>query len=80
MTNIKPTLSSRILRYLEANPKAGDTLEGIAQWWLDQQRIEDTVDQVAEVLKSLLEEGQINVYKSPSGVYYYKFKNPKEEQ
>lgn len=65
-------LACRLLGYLEKNPDAGDTLEGIASWWLEQQRVEQVVDEVADALDSLVEEGVVRVYKLQSGTSIYK--------
>ncbi len=43
-----------ILRYLVDHPRAEDTLEGIARWWLERGRIERTVDEVAGSLELLM--------------------------
>lgn len=43
-----------ILDYLRKNPNAADTLEGIAQWWLEQERIEIGADH---------QHTNINIYK-----------------
>jgi len=32
----KPWLAMRILDYLRRNPRAQDTAEGIAEWWVDE--------------------------------------------
>jgi hypothetical protein len=48
-----------ILRYFVTHPSAKDTLEGIARWWLQRERIERTVDEVAESLRLLLMHGFI---------------------
>ncbi|HEV2863886.1 MAG TPA: hypothetical protein VGX48_23020 [Pyrinomonadaceae bacterium] len=49
----------QILKYLQAHPEAGDTLEGIAGWWLMQQRVEDSVRVVSKVLEQLKADGVI---------------------
>lgn len=72
--NMKKSLSNQILQYLKQNPDAGDTLEGIATWWLEQQRIERVVKEVAEVLDSLIKEGKINPQQRNSGPTIYKIK------
>jgi len=46
-------LSQMIVDYLERNPDAADTLDGIAQWWIQHERIEARVEEVAEVLEDL---------------------------
>jgi hypothetical protein len=72
--NKKEILSQKILNYLKKHPEAGDTLEGIANWWLVQQRIEEMVDEVAAALDNLIEKGSIQALESQSGVTIYKVK------
>jgi hypothetical protein len=45
---------SAILEYLLRNPHAQDTLEGIYQWWLPQQRISTDRATLTEVLGELV--------------------------
>ena len=54
MKNEKDLLSQRIISYLKKHPEAGDTLEGIVSWWLEQERIDRVVDDVAEVLTEIV--------------------------
>ena len=70
-------LSNVILNYLKRNPDAGDTLEGIALWWVEQEKIDNTVEEVAKALKMLVRKGLISVYKTKSSDRIYKIKNPK---
>lgn len=72
--NNKEILSRKILNYLIKHPQAGDTLEGIATWWLEQQRIEEIVDEVAEALDVLIKKGRVQALESQSGVTIYKLK------
>ena len=72
-THIK-ALSRKILNYLEKHPEAGDTLKGIAGWWLEQQRIEQLVEDVAEALELLIKQGSIRVYQSGQGTTVYKIR------
>lgn len=48
-----------ILRYLAKRPKAKDTLEGIAQWWLRPERSKPALGDVARAVTFLLSEGFI---------------------
>ena len=64
----------RILNYLEKHPDAGDTLEGIVTWWLEQDRIDRLVNEVAEALRLLEEEGTILAHTTRSGNTIYKIK------
>ena len=43
-----------ILGYLKRNPQAGDTLEGVVQWWVPQQRIYVAVQDVQRALSHLV--------------------------
>ena len=54
-----PDTACRILAYLQANPDAQDTLEGIVEWWLLDQRIRDETDRVKEALAYLTKQGLV---------------------
>ncbi len=45
----------QILAYLINHPDAQDTAEGIAQWWLLEQRIQQALGEVQDALTELLE-------------------------
>jgi hypothetical protein len=48
-------VSLKILRYLEQNPNAADTLDGILEWWLPRQSIYEQEKTVQLALDSLVE-------------------------
>lgn len=48
-----------ILAYLVDNPDAGDTFEGIVQWWLLHQRIKFETRTVSAAVSQLVAEGLI---------------------
>ena len=48
-----------ILTHLASNPDAGDTLEGIGEWWLLEQKIRFELQRVSSVLTSLVSQGLI---------------------
>jgi DNA-binding IclR family transcriptional regulator len=54
-------LASAVLRYLAENPRAMDTLEGIAEWWIARQQIRVEVTTLARVLRRLTECGLLEV-------------------
>jgi hypothetical protein len=74
MKNEKELLSQRILSYLEKHPEAGDTLEGIVTWWLEQERIDRVVDDVADALRNLEKKGTVLAHRTQTGTTIYKFK------
>lgn len=48
-----------VVAYLDENPEAMDTLEGIAEWWVMRQRIRTSVSTVARVVRRLVDDGLI---------------------
>lgn len=60
-----------ILRYLEKNPNAMDTLEGITEWWILSENINMNLAKIQRALDTLLEKNLIQK-KSYNGqkVYY----------
>ena len=46
-----------VVQYLDENPEAMDTLDGIAEWWVMRQRIRTCVDTIARVVSQLVDEG-----------------------
>lgn len=63
-------ISRMILDYLLRNPEAGDTLEGIVEWWLEMERTESSVDDVAGALESLARRGMITRRESKAGTIF----------
>ena len=52
-------IAAEISRYCASHPDAGDTLDGIA-WWLVQQRFRDTRDEIEAAVESLLRSGVLH--------------------
>ncbi len=59
MNDTKGDIVRMILDYLKKNPDAGDTLEGISRWWLEYEKIDSTMEEVAVVLETLIKEGKV---------------------
>ena len=53
----KNAVAGEILSYLGKHPQASDTLEGIVEWWLLQQKIEYQTKVVRDALAELIERG-----------------------
>jgi hypothetical protein len=53
-----------ILAYLSENPAAEDSIEGIAEWWLLQQRVKERVPQIQQAISKLVEKGLVIERKS----------------
>lgn len=47
-------LASKILDYFRRHPRAKDSVEGIAKWWVDEERIE-----VRRALEELVDRGLV---------------------
>jgi hypothetical protein len=52
-------IAEEILSYFAAHPDAQDTLEGIVEWWLLEQKIAVQAARVKEALSGLVAEGLI---------------------
>lgn len=72
MNKKQKKISRLILDYLRNNPEAGDTLAGITKWWLELEKIEHSVDEVANVLRDLIQKGVVKVHKTKGGTIFYK--------
>ena len=55
------------MSYFLRHPAAADSLDGIARWRLMLQKIDQTVDETAEALRALVQEGLIEEIRSASG-------------
>jgi hypothetical protein len=53
-TNCKEQTTLAILSYLAEHTEAQDTLEGIVEWWLLEQKIKTRTAEVAEALSELV--------------------------
>ena len=55
----KRDVSEEILEYLRNNPDASDTLEGITEWWLLNQRINYEMKKVEAAILKLVKHGWV---------------------
>jgi hypothetical protein len=60
-----------LLGYLDEHPTAMDTLDGIAQWWINRQRIDIEVHRVSEALAGLVRDGEIEEHEQ-GGVRFFR--------
>lgn len=72
MKKDREKIGELILNYLRKNPEAGDTLLGISRFWLELERIDMTVDDVAAACENLVNKGLIKIIKTESGRVFYK--------
>ncbi|WP_157368851.1 hypothetical protein [Algicola sagamiensis] len=66
-------LITLILKYLHQHPNSEDTLEGITEWWVRKQRIDDSRVAVDEALQRLTSLSLISAT-TRNNITYYKLK------
>ena len=76
----KSQLGNNILAYLVDHPKAQDTLEGIVEWWLLEQKITYETARVKEALSELVNRGMILEKKGTDSRTHYRINQKKYEE
>ncbi len=66
-----PEIEEAVLSYLDRHPYAADTLYGIADWWLPQQRYVTAQARIEVVLQQLVEQGVLQLKRLPNGAALY---------
>jgi hypothetical protein len=69
-----------ILAYLTDHPGADDTIEGIAQWWLLEQRIRQQIPVIEKALSVLVEKGFVLEQSGSNGRTRYRINGRKKRQ
>ena len=78
-SNSSDPLADEILRYLLAHPEAGDTIDGIADWWLNERRVRQGIAEVEIALRRLVERGLVDVAVRRDGKRHYSLKLEKKQ-
>lgn len=73
-------IANGILAYLVNHPEAQDTLEGITEWWLLEQRIRHAVTEVDGALRSLVADDLLVTRQCAGGRTYYALNRAKERE
>jgi hypothetical protein len=76
----KKDISQEILEYLRKHPEASDTLEGITEWWVLSQRIQDDVKKVQEAVSILVGQGWLVEIKGSDSRIRYRFSPERKAQ
>lgn len=64
-------VSQQILRYLLRHPNARDTVEGISEWWILEEKIIQRYSEVQQALTKLVGQGFVLEKRIPNaGVFY----------
>lgn len=65
-------LHREIVDYLRKNPNAGDSLEGVMNWWLSQRNKKPGVAEIEQVLEQLIVEGSVRKVSLVGGTILYR--------
>jgi len=80
LINDESKIGNEILSYLVENPKAQDTLEGIVEWWLLEQKIKYETARVQEALSELVAKGLILEKKGSNSQRHYRINQSRFEE
>lgn len=68
-------MTEAILEYLKEHPRASDTLEGIAEWWIMRQQVRVEITTLQKVLRQLLKNDLLEkIGKGREAIYQLKAK------
>ena len=73
-------LANEVLGYLVRHPEAQDTADGIAEWWLLEQRIMEVVSNLEVVLEELVKKQFLLVAAGNDGRFYYRLNRNMERE
>ncbi len=65
-------IAQAIAAYVEKNPEAQDTLEGIVQWWLPEGQSPARTALIRQALEELVAEGLITAHKAKDAQIFYR--------
>ena len=71
VANQNRPLADEVLAYLVQHPQARDTVEGIVEWWLLEQRIRSAVAEVEAALNDLVTKEFVVARECQDGRTYY---------
>jgi hypothetical protein len=73
-------IAQYILSYLQDNPKANDTIEGIVEWWILQEKIKHRMQGVRKVVDALVAENVLVAYTSKDLKTHYRINSEKMDE
>ena len=68
----EPEIAKHVLSYFVRNPRAADTLEGIARWRLLEEQLQNSLRQTDAAITWLVEQGYLEVVQPVSSVRLYR--------
>jgi hypothetical protein len=79
-SNQKRDIAREILSYLAEHPEAQDTLEGIAEWWLLERKIQYQARLIQGVVSELVDKGLVLECKQQDEGTHYRLNQDKREE
>jgi Fe2+ or Zn2+ uptake regulation protein len=76
----RESIEKMILSYLDQNPDAADTIEGVTKFWLKKENAKITFSVVSRTLDKLQKKGIIQAFQGADGTTYYKLKKDQPER
>lgn len=76
----KSHICQEILSYLAEHPDAKDTIEGIVEWWLLEQKIKHQINVVKDALAELVDKGLIMERKNENAHTHYEINQQKYQK
>jgi hypothetical protein len=76
----RPPIFYEILAYFADHPEAKDSVEGIVEWWVLEQRIKRAKQQVKTALTQLVAEGLLIACEGTTGRVYYRINRQKTRE
>jgi len=73
-------IADKVLAYLLEHPQAQDTMEGIVEWWLLEQRIRCAIADVETALSDLVKNDFLITHQRADGRISYELNREKEEE
>ena len=77
LTEKEMRIAQLLIKHMLKNPDAKHTAEGIARWWIMQQKFEEELILVEKVIEYLTGIGLLEKVLLPDGNTYYKFRPEK---
>lgn len=76
----KSKVSRDILAYLIGHPESSDTVEGIVEWWLLEQKIRNGITIIEDALHQLVAEEFVLKHEGPNSRIHYRINHRKSKE
>lgn len=73
LTEKEQQIAQLLLDYMKKHSDAKHTAEGIARWWIMQQKLEEDLNLVVKIIDYFTAKGVLEKIQIANGNHYYKF-------